>query len=119
MKKDMKVANLFAKAGEKKLASHERREAMGKEKDTPAIAKKEMGALKKAKAPADVMKHEENEHSEMGFKKSGMMKKYARGGGIESKGKTKVKTVKMASGGNVSSRADGCASSGKTRVRYV
>ena len=87
MKKDMKLANLFAKAGEKKLAAHERREAMGKEKDTPAIAKKEMGVMKKAKAPAGLMKYEKGEHKAMGF---------ARGGGIESKGKTKVPCITKA-----------------------
>ena len=74
MKKEMKAAGIFAKAGEKKLAAHERREAMGKEKDTPAIAKKEMAALKKAKAPEDVMKYERKEHAEMGFKKGGRAK---------------------------------------------
>jgi hypothetical protein len=81
--KEMKAAGIFAKAGEKKLAAHERREAMGKEKDTPAIAKKEMSVLKKAKAPKDVMKYEKAEHSEMGMKRGGMTKKYAKGGGIK------------------------------------
>ena len=88
VKKEMKAAGIFAKAGEKKLAAHERREAMGKEKDTPAIAKKEMSVLKKSKAPKDVMDYEKAEHKSMGF---------ARGGGIESKGKTKVK--RFAEGG--------------------
>ena len=83
MKKEMKAAGIFAKAGEKKLAAHERREAMGKEKDTPAIAKKEMSVLKKAKAPKDVMDYEKAEHSEMGMKRGGMTKKYAKGGGIK------------------------------------
>lgn len=89
VKKEMKAAGIFAKAGEKKLAAHERREAAGKEKDTPAIAKKEMSVLKKAKAPKDVMDYERKEHAEMGMKKGGKVKKYARGGGIESKGKTR------------------------------
>jgi hypothetical protein len=102
MKKEMKAAGIFAKAGEKKLAAHERREAMGKEKDTPAIAKKEMSVLKKAKAPKDVMKYEKAEHSSMGF---------ARGGGIESKGKTRGMIVKMARGGGVELR-------GKTRGKF-
>ena len=42
----------------------------------------------------------------------------AKGGGIESKGKTKGKVIKMAAGGSVSSasrRADGIAQRGKTR----
>ena len=109
MKKEMKAAKIFAKAGEKKLAAHERREAMGKEKDTPALAKKEMAVLKKAKAPKDVMDYEASEHAEMGM---------ARGGGIESRGKTKGKMIKMAGGGSVGSaskRADGIAVKGKTR----
>jgi hypothetical protein len=93
VKKEMKAAKIFAKAGEKKLAAHERREAAGKEKDTPAIAKKEMSVLKKAKAPKDVMKYEREEHASMGMKKGGKVKKYARGGGIESRGKTRGKFV--------------------------
>lgn len=74
VKTEMKAAGIFAKAGDKKLAAHERREAMGKEKDTPAIAKREMAVLKKAKAPKDVMDYEKAEHKTM---------KFARGGGIE------------------------------------
>jgi len=95
MKQEMKAAGIFAKAGEKKLAAHERREAMGKEKDTPAIAKKEMSVLKKAKAPKDVMKYEKAEHKTM---------KFARGGGIESKGKTRGKF--FAEGGDVEDDTD-------------
>ena len=50
--------------------------------------------------------------------KKGGMAKYAKGGGIESKGKTKGTVIRMASGGSVSSasrRADGIAQRGKTR----
>ena len=43
--------------------------------------------------------------------------KYARGGGVESHGKTKGTMVKMASGGSVSARADGVASKGKTNCK--
>lgn len=46
----------------------------------------------------------------------------ARGGGVESKGKTKCKTVKMARGGsvgNASKRADGIAKKGKTKCKTV
>lgn len=93
MKKELKAAGIFAKAGEKKLAAHERREAAGKEKDTPAIAKKEMSVLKKAKAPKDVMDYEKSEHASMGMRKGGKVKKYAKGGGIESRGKTRGKFV--------------------------
>lgn len=47
---------------------------------------------------------------------------FARGGGIESRGKTKGKMIKMARGGSVGSaskRADGCAMKGKTKGRFV
>ena len=44
---------------------------------------------------------------------------YARGGGIEHKGKTKGKMVKMAMGGSVSKRADGVAKKGKTRCKVM
>ena len=55
-----------------------------------------------------------------GMKKmmGGGMAKYAKGGGIESRGKTKGTIIRMASGGSVSSasrRADGIAQRGKTR----
>ena len=123
MKKEMKAAKIFAKAGEKKLAEHERREAMGKEEDTPAIAKKEMSVLKKAKAPKDVMEYETGEHAEMGMKKGGSVGGFRRvADGIASKGKTKGTMVKMASGGSVGSasrRADGIAQRGKTKGRMV
>ena len=76
--KDMDTAKIFAKAGEKKLAAHERREAAGKEKDTPAIAKKEEAALKKAKAPKDIQEHEKAEHKAMGYKKGGHVKKHTK-----------------------------------------
>ena len=45
------------------------------------------------------------------MKKGGKAKKYAKGGGIESKGKTNTKMVKMAKGGSI----DGIAMRGKTR----
>lgn len=48
--------------------------------------------------------------------------KMAKGGGVESKGKTKGKTVKMAMGGsvgNASKRADGVAQKGKTKCKTV
>jgi hypothetical protein len=72
---------------------------------------KEVAFMKKKGAPKSMVKHEEAE-----------MKGYARGGGIESKGKTKGKMVKMAAGGMVgraSSRADGCAQRGKTKGKQV
>jgi len=75
---------------------------------------REMAFMKKKGAPASMIKHEK---AEMGMKKGGMAK-YAKGGGIESRGKTKGTMIRMASGGSVSSasrRADGIAQRGKTR----
>lgn len=109
-----KVAGYFAKKGDKSLAAHEYREAAGKEEDTPAIAKREMKALKGA--PASMKSYESKEHKAMGMKCGGMAK-YAKGGGVESKGKTKGKMIRMASGGMVGARADGCATRGKTKCK--
>ena len=121
MKKEMKAAKIFAKAGEKKLAAHERREAMGKEEDTPAIARKEMSVLRKAKAPKDVMEYEAAEHK--GMKKGGMTGSYRKAAdGIAQRGKTRGAEVRMASGGSVGGyrrAADGIASKGKTRGTMV
>ena len=47
----------------------------------------------------------------------GGMSKYAKGGGIESRGKTQGTIIKMATGGSVSSRADGIAQRGKTKFK--
>jgi hypothetical protein len=68
----------------------------------------------------------------MGYKRGGsimeskkMMEKkmmgggmaYAKGGGIESRGKTKGTVIRMAAGGSVSARADGIAQRGKTKFK--
>jgi len=60
-------------------------------------------------------KEELEEHAEehKAMKKMG----YAKGGGVESKGKTKGKMVRMAMGGAV--RGGGCESKGKTRGKFV
>ena len=53
----------------------------------------------------------------MGMKKGGVAK-FAKGGGIESRGKTQGTVIRMAAGGSVSSasrRADGIAQRGKTK----
>jgi hypothetical protein len=96
----------------------------GMMKESKAMVGKEMRFMKKKGAPASMIKHEK---AEMGMKKGGMpmkdgipafMKKFAKGGGIESRGKTKGTVIRMASGGSVSSasrRADGIAQRGKTR----
>lgn len=121
MKKEMEAAKIFAKAGEKKLAEHERREAEGKEEDTPAVAKKEMAVLKKSKAPKGVMEYERKEHAEMGMKRGGMAGSYrSAADGITKRGKTRGTEIRMAKGGSVggaSRRADGIAQRGKTKGR--
>lgn len=57
-------------------------------KESPAMVKKELSFMKKKGAPKSMIAHEKAE-----------AKGYARGGGIESKGKTKGKMVKMMGGG--------------------
>lgn len=84
----------------------------GTMKESKEMMRKEVAFMKKKGAPKSMIKHEEAEM------KGGAVKKYARGGGIESKGKTRGHIVKMAMGGHVGSaskRADGIASKGKTR----
>jgi hypothetical protein len=59
-------------------------------KESPAMMKKEVAFMKKKGAPKAMIKHEMAEAKGKG---------YARGGGVESKGKTKGKIIKMAMGG--------------------
>jgi hypothetical protein len=85
----------------------------GEMKESKAMVKKEIGFMKKAGAPKSMVKHE---MAEAGMKKGGMadcktvakkevkghekrMHGMARGGGIEIKGKTKGKMIKMKNGG--------------------
>ena len=60
----------------------------GNVKESKQMMKKEVAFMKKKGAPKSMLKHEMAE-----------AKGYAKGGGIESKGKTKVKMVKMMRGG--------------------
>ena len=60
----------------------------GEMKESKAMMKKEVSFMKKKGAPKSMIKHEMAE-----------AKGYAKGGGIESKGKTKGKVVKMTGGG--------------------
>ena len=60
----------------------------GTVKESKKMMGKELAFLKAKKAPKSMIKHEEKE-----------AKGYARGGGIESKGKTKGKQIRMAGGG--------------------
>lgn len=81
------MAAYFAKKGKTKLAKHEKREAAGKEKDTPKIAKQEERALKGA--PKKLREYEKKEHKEMGYAKGGKVD------GVAHKGKTAGKMVRM------------------------
>ncbi len=60
----------------------------GSMKESKEMMKKEVAFMKKKGAPKSMLKHEMKE-----------AKGYAKGGGIESKGKTKGKIVKMMGGG--------------------
>lgn len=90
----------------------------GNMKESKAMMRKEISFMKKKGAPKSMIKHEEREHESVG-----MESKYARGGGIEVRGKTKGKMIKMASGGSVGGSyrraADGIASKGKTKGKMV
>jgi hypothetical protein len=109
--------------------------AGGNVKESKAMVKKEVSFMKKKGAPASMIKHEAAEMGAM--KKGGMMRPkkdiaadqmamapykkggaMARGGGIESKGKTKGTMIKMAAGGFVR-QADGIAQRGKTKAMQV
>ena len=78
----------------------------GDMKESKAMVKKEVSFMKKKGAPKSMVKHE---MAEAGMKKGGMPMKMkdgkkvpifmAKGGGIETKGKTKGRIVKMAYGG--------------------
>lgn len=110
----------------------------GDMKEPKAMVKKEVAFMKKKGAPASMIKHEKAEMGmKKGMKKGGMPMKdgkpafmmgkkkmmgggmagYAKGGGIESRGKTKGTVIRMASGGSVSARADGIAQRGKTKFK--
>jgi hypothetical protein len=60
-------------------------------KESKEMMKKEVAFMKKKGAPKSMIKHEMKEAKGKG---------YAKGGGIESKGKTKGKMVKMMGGGS-------------------
>ena len=98
-KMDMPFTSLNRLAGMKKG---------GNVKESKSMMNKEVAFFKKKGAPASMVKHEQKEAKEM---------KFAKGGGIESRGKTKGTIVKMASGGAVKgfARGGGIESRGKTR----
>jgi len=65
----------------------------GDMKESKAMVGKEMAFMKKKGAPKSMIKHE------MGEMKMAKGKPFDKGGGIESKGKTKGKMITMKSGG--------------------
>ena len=80
------------------------------------MAQRAAGSQPMRKPQPDGMAPPMASQSPMGMKKGGMS--YAKGGGIESRGKTKGTIIRMAAGGSVGSasrRADGIAQRGKTR----
>ena len=74
----------------KKFESH--KAEGGTVKESKAMMKKEVAFMKKKGAPKSMIKHEEKEMKAKG-------KPFAKGGGIESKGKAPAKQVKMMYGG--------------------
>jgi hypothetical protein len=86
-------------------------------KESKAMVGKEVDFMKKKGAPVSMIKHEA---AEMGAMKKGGMAKYAKGGGIESRGKTKGTVIKMATGGVVKfAKGGGIESKGKTKGTMI
>lgn len=91
----VKVAKEFSKASKGQTFKEG-----GEMKESKVMMKKEVDFMKKKGAPKAMIKHEMAEA------------KYARGGGIEKKGKTKGEMVKMARGGGIEVR-------GKTKGKML
>jgi hypothetical protein len=110
------AAGGMTKGVEKKLPTSKQMGALGMKsggmKESKAMVGKEVAFMKKKGAPKSMIKHEAAEMGAM---------KYARGGGIESKGKTKGTIIKMAAGGLAGGHkaADGIAQRGKTKGMKV
>ena len=86
--KDPKGTGIPRSVAEKFVGPKAHAEGGTVKKESPAMMKKEVSFMKKKGAPKSMLKHEMAE-----------AKGYAKGGGIESKGKTKGKMVKMMRGG--------------------
>jgi hypothetical protein len=95
--KDPKGTGIPRSVAEKFVGPKAHAEGGTVKKESPAMMKKEVAFMKKKGAPKSMIKHEMAEAK--GKKMMGGGKAYAKGGGIESKGKTKGKMVKMAMGG--------------------
>ena len=92
-----------------------RLEALQEKKDYDNAGYKKGGSVKKSKMNMGGMAGMKKGGMPMKDGKPAFMKKFAKGGGIESHGKTKGTIIKMAAGGSVSARADGIAQRGKTK----
>ena len=107
-KMDLPVTNLNRLAGMKEGGNVKNSSKLFKGNESYGEEMKEAKAIKAGKiSPKQYAMGEKSEE-----------KKYAKGGGIEARGKTKGTVIRMASGGSVSSasrRADGIAQRGKTR----
>ena len=88
--KDPKGTGIPRSVAEKFVGPKAHAEGGTVKKESPAMVKKEMAFMKKKGAPKSMIKHEMAEAKG---------KPFAKGGGIESKGKTKGKMIKMAMGG--------------------
>lgn len=93
-----KKVGISQKVGEDFLQADKGRKFQrgGEMKESKKMMAKEVSFMKKKGASKSMIKHE---MEEAGMKKGGKVAKYARGGGIETKGKTKGTMVKMAMGG--------------------
>jgi hypothetical protein len=133
------VAQMKKHGVPKKFVKQEEKEAKGMNKGGKASCYADGGAVKKPYKPsAGDLNEKSGGDQEMKMRediatknrmrgpgrgplsRNGMKDKpfgYARGGGIESKGKGAGTMVKMASGGSVSARADGVATKGKTNCK--
>jgi len=118
----MKAGGLMDKGVDKKLPTGKQMGNLGMKsggmKESKAMVGKEVAFMKKKGAPKSMIRHEA---AEMGAMKKGGMAKYAKGGGIESRGKTKGTIIKMAAGGLAGGHkaADGIAQRGKTKGMKV
>ena len=85
-----KVGKEFVQADRGRHFEAHKAEGGTVKKESPAMMKKELSFMKKKGAPKSMIAHEKAEAKG---------KPFAKGGGIESKGKTKGKMVKMMGGG--------------------
>ena len=95
--KDPKGVGIPRSVAKKFVGPEAHAEGGAVKKESPAMMKKEVSFMKKKGAPKSMIKHEMEEAKGKKMMNGGMA--YAKGGGIESKGKTKGKMVKMAMGG--------------------